>query len=99
MSLIPKLKKTFDNEPPKKEEKDAKRDVVADVKEIDRGIQAMSENMATADITSVAILQSLQLGKPLDMEDMKVLAHELGEIYNIVSDLLDIMDEYVPPEE
>lgn len=99
MSLIPKLKKAFDSEPPKKEEKDAKRDVVADVKEIDRGIQAMSENMATADITSVAILQSLQLGKPLDMEDMKVLAHELGEIYNIVSDLLDIMDEYVPPEE
>lgn len=99
MDLIPKLRKAFDSEPPKKEEKGATRDVEADVKEIDKGIQAMSENMATADITSVAILQSLQLGKPLNMDDLKILAHELEEIYEIVCDLLDITDEYFPPEE
>lgn len=92
--LTPLLKKFMPDPPPAK-----KRDEVADLKKINTGIQALSESLATADIESVSLLQKLQMGEPMDMDDMRILANELGEIYEIVNDLLDITDEYVPPEE
>ena len=94
MSMIPNLKK-IDAGRQETEIKDPK----ADLKKVCDGIHAMSEDMATSDIISADLLEKLNKGEALDMDDMKVLAGQLGEIYEIVNELLDIVEEYVPPED
>lgn len=104
MLITPKLpkmdrQKAVDAERREKECQKARDVHIEHVKSLSAGIQAMSEDMATADILAVHLSEILEKGEPIDMDDMKSIAECLGEIYEIVNDLLDITDGYCPPDE
>lgn len=93
MTIIPNLPKISRDKPVKE------RDHLKDATELRNGIQAMSENMATADITAVYMADRIAKGEPLDMGSMRTVAHQLEEIYEILMDLFEITDVYCPDEE
>lgn len=97
MNVTPKLpdKKLTDMIQENAPKELSKEEMLAILKNIHAGLQALTESFATAEISVVSAIKTMQTDPSKDTDmDIRTLYEQLGEMYETIDDLCGIMDEF-----
>lgn len=97
MTVTPKLpdKKLSDMIQERRPKELTPKEKMEILKNIHAGLQALTESFTTAEISVVSAMKTMQVDPNHDASfDIRTLYEQLGEMYDTIDDLCDLMDEF-----